>query len=413
MDRQTLSNAIGGYARRLHARAGSEHHVLSALGAWILLALFADLADEAPARSRLGEILGIDPETAAICAAELLAQPHPLVAAAAGVWFPPRFVTPRVQRWREGWPTAIETGDLPSQTEIDRWCVEHTLGMIERFPVDLTPDVVCLLATALATRVSWDQPFDVVDVAALGQSRWSSRLRRVLRAPRDDPRHHQFVVDATSIGQVAVHLTGARGGVVVGSVIAADPSVPASEVLTVAHQIVCAEARTLGSTPRISLFELPLGDGAIWSVSEEEVETAARDGREEHLVSVLPAWSAESDLDLAGSEELGFAMAAVLLAEAFGVTDRRYEARQAAVARYSAVGFEAAAVTGLAMAMSRPLLRPGRRRDATIRFAHPYGVVAAGSEDHWNRSGGSAPRAWCGIPLFSAWVSEPCDADNS
>ncbi len=39
------------------------------------------------------------------------------------------------------------------------------------------------------------------------------------------------------------------------------------------------------------------------------------------------------------------------------------------MARYRAVGFEAAAVTGLAVAMSAKVSRPGRRRVATVRFA--------------------------------------------
>ncbi len=94
------------------------------------------------------------------------------------------------------------------------------------------------------------------------------------------------------------------------------------------------------------------------------------------------------------------------------MSDWHYAARQAATARYTAVGFEAAAVTGLAMATSRPSLRPGRRRDATIRFAHPYAVVAAGSDDQGFGDRGPAPMAWKGIPVFSAWIAEPCDADD-
>ena len=48
----------------------------------------------------------------------------------------------------------------------------------------------------------------------------------------------------------------------------------------------------------MSLFDLPLGDAPVWSIVEEEVETSAPQGQEERIVSVLPAWTAQTDLDL-------------------------------------------------------------------------------------------------------------------
>jgi len=271
---------------------------------------------------------------------------------------------------------------------------------------------VCLLASALATRVSWEVPFDVVDAAELGPSRWPARLRQVLRPPRGDPRHRQYLARTDRAGTVGVHLTGARGGLLVGSVIAADHAVPASDVLAAAEEIITAEARQAGSVTRLSLFDLPLGDGPVWSIGEQQVDTAAPDGREEQVISVLPAWSAQTDLDLRDDEALGFAAAARALAEALDLGDWRYDARQAAMARYGAVGFEAAAVTGLAVAMSAKVSRPGRRRVATVRFAHPFAVVAAAFDDRQARHASPVPSAWHGLPVYSAWVSEPTDADS-
>jgi len=144
----------------------------------------------------------------------------------------------------------------------------------------------------------------------------------------------------------------------VGSVIAADQAVPASDVLAAAEEIITAEARQAGSVTRLSLFDLPLGDGPVWSIGEQQADTTAPDGREEQVICVLPAWSAQTDLDLRDDEALGFAAAARALAEALDLGDWRYDARQAAMARYSAVGFEAAAVTGLAVAMSAKVSRP-------------------------------------------------------
>jgi hypothetical protein len=66
---------------------------------------------------------------------------------------------------------------------------------------------------------------------------------------------------------------------------------------------------------------------------------------------VLFAWSAQTDLDLAGdgARLRGRGPSPGPGAE---LRDGRYDAHQAAMARYSAVGFEAAAVTGLAVASS-------------------------------------------------------------
>ncbi len=405
-------SALRGYAERLHARAGPCHHVVSPLGAWIVVALCAPLAG-ADARGELAKVLGGDPTSAATFAAELLADPHPLVAAGAGLWVRRGVETARIAQWRAALPAAIDTGDLPSQEAIDRWVADRTLGLIERFPIDLAPEVVCLLASALATRVSWEVPFDVVDATALGPSPWSTRLRRVLRSPRRDPRHRQYLVATERAGTVGVHLTGARGGLLVGSVIAADEGVPAADLLATAEQIVTSEARETGSVARISLFDLPLGDGPVWSISEEQVDTIAPDGRDEQVVAVLPAWSARTDLDLGDDDALGFPVAGRSLAQALELGAWRQSARQAAIARYSAIGFEAAAVTALATAVSGRVSRPGRRRDATVRFAHPFAVVAAASGARQAPRARPVPSAWHGLPVFSVWVSEPADAGAS
>ena len=326
----------------------------------MVVALCATLAGDEQARGELAGVLGADPLPAAAFAARLLAGPHPLVTAGAGAWVRPARETTRVKQWQAELPAAVDTGDIPAQEEIDRWAAERTAGLIERFPIDLSEDVVCLLATALATKVSGEVPFEVVDAAALGPSRWPAGLRRVLRPPPGDPRHRQYLAASGRAGTVGVHLASARGGLLVGSVIAADPAVPAGDVLAAADEIVTAEARRPPGVPRLSLFDLPLGEGPVWSISEQPADTTAPDGREEQVVSVLPAWSARTSLDLSG-EALGFAAAARAIAGALELREWRYDARQAAMARYSAIGFEAA--------------------------------------------------AWHGLPIFSAWVSEATDTD--
>ncbi len=395
------------YGRELHAVAGDGHHVVSPLGAWMVLALTGALAEADPAaRHQLDTALGCDPVDAAAFASTLLSRPHPLVATGAGLWVRDHIDTARVRQWRAALPEQVDTGDVPSQEKLDRWAVDRTLGLIERFPLTVTPEVECVLASVLATKVSWEVPFEVVDAAELGPSRWNRTVARVLRTP-NDPRHQQFLADTDGAGPVAVHLAQARGGLLVASVLAADATVPPGRVLAEAERIVIAEARQKGQVERLSLFDLPLGPGPVWDIDEEPAGRAGHLALDERFTSIMPAWSAKTDLDLTRPAELGFGAAAATIARALELANPVYEARQSTVAKYSAVGFEAAAVTGLAVLRSALLAPPATARRATVRFRHPYAVVAVSYNDPRQPS----PDVWHGLPVFSAWVAEAEDAE--
>jgi hypothetical protein len=300
-------------------------------------------------------------------------------------------------------PDLVETGPIPDQAALDAWASRHTDGLIDRFPITVDASVLLLLASALATRVSWEVPFQTVPATELGAtSAWASRLTQVLRTPAD-PRHEQFIAGTERCGDVAVHAARARGGLLVASVIA-DPAMPVGEVLTAAHHIAVALAdrQRLGA---VSLFELPLGDGPLWTITERPAPATAADGRTERYSACLPAWSANSEHDLRDAI-LGFATAAAVLAQLLGLDEWRFEAKQAAMARYTRVGFEAAAVTGLAVRSAAVRSRDGICRDAQLRFAHPYAVVAVATDDPRLRT--DSP--WHGLPVFSAWITDPEDA---
>jgi len=76
------------------------------------------------------------------------------------------------------------------------------------------------------------------------------------------------------------------------------------------------------------------------------------------------------------------------------------------MARYSRTGFEAAAVSAIAVALAMRV--PGKRREVILRFGHPYAVVAVTTGPTADPTGAASP--WNGLPVFSAWVSEPEDA---
>jgi len=404
-----LAAPLAAYSRRFHAAAGADHHAASPLGAWLLLALCGP-ACTGTARSELAQVLGCDIETAAATAAALLSDPHPLVAAAAGAWHREGFMTDALAGWQAGLPPAVQSGPLRDQAQLDDWATEHSLGMIRKFPLVLKPDVVLMLATALATRVSWETPFDLAPSSALGpDSPWAAQVRQVLRTPaRRDSGHQQFIAATEPAGDVAVHTARAAGGLLVTSVAAA-PGVPAAEVLAAAYDL--ATGLAAGRQPaRRSLFDLELGEGPLWVVTERATTVQTAGGREERCTAVLPAWSADSSQDLKGPA-LGFDMAAAGLAELLGLAVYRYEAKQACVARYSRTGFEAAAITAIAVAAMAMRPRPeGVLRTAELRFGHPFAVVAVAADEDHDPQRGTGASPWHGMPVFSAWVARPEEA---
>lgn len=392
-----LRAPLARYAERLHRAAGDTHHVASPLGAWLLLAL-AGPAAAGDARAALTEALDADPDDAAAEARALLAAPHPMVAAATALW--ERTPADELAAWRAALPENTERGPLPDQAALDAWARERTGGLIDRFPVDVAPDTLLVLASALATRVSWADPFDTAPGTDLGAgSAWAGRLSRVLRTP---PFGHRCWVAATDrAGDVAVHAVPARtgddgAGMLVVSVAAA-PEVPAADVLAAAQELASAAALIPDSVPgRLSLFDLPLGETPLWTLREKPVNTFAPDGREERATAVLPCWSARSGHDLT-APGFGFDAAARVLGELLGLAGPGFDAAQSAVARFGRYGFEAAAVTAFGMVAGLP--PEGVARVAELRFGHPYAVVAVTTDP----AGGP----WHALPVYSAWVADP------
>jgi hypothetical protein len=390
-----LQESLARYATRLHAAAGPGHHVASPLGAWLLLALCAPAATGAD-RDALADVLGMAPAEAAGHASALLAAPHPLAPVATAVW------GPTDEEWRASLPASTATGPLPDQAALDEWARTHTLGLIDGFPLPLSPQVVLAWASAVATRISWADPFELAPAAALGPaSRWAGTLTRVLRSPARG--HRSWITADDRAGDLIVHVAPARAeggaGLAVVSV-AAGPDVPPDVVLAAAHRV--AGTAVGGPEPdRRSLFDLPLGGTPLWEVRQERVRTRAPGGREERHTAVLPCWSARSEHPLT-RPGLGFDAAGRALTGRLGLPGAQLEARQAALARFGRYGFEAAAVTAAFALVS--LAPEGVARTAELRFGHPYAALAVATDE---RPDGTGP--WHGVPVCSAWVAEPAE----
>lgn len=278
---------------------------------------------------------------------------------------------------------AAQAGPVPTKAALDEWANEHTLGLIPEFPLADATDVAVLLASALATRATWIEPFGVADAASL-ESPWSSGLSEVLI----DRHSSGHLVETADAGLVGVHIAYAQDDLIVVSVIGSE-GVDQTKVFGAAHDISVAAANRTLRTRRLS--DVPLGDHGFFSVNE-----VTYPGAREQCTTVLPAWEVTSDLGLLADPELGFAVAVDALAGELPVA-----ARQVALARYGRHGFEAAAIT-YAIAGSAPSFKPSTARVATLRFCHPYAVVATtlgrGDDD-----------PWAGLPVFAAWVERPSE----
>lgn len=384
-----IAPAVSSYADRLHAALGDGHHVASPLGAWLVLALAAPAA-HGDDRAALTGALGMDVEDAAATAGDLLVDPPAAVPTAAAFWHRVAYATPALAAWERALPARVERGPVPDQTGADAWARRNTLDLIERFPLELTGDTALVLASALATRVSWVRPFELVPAAELGPGEWANGLGQVLRTPAFG--HDAFIASTARAGTVAAHTATATEGLAVTSVVAPENVAPA-DVLAAAHEIALA-----ADPAKVSLFDLDLGEGALWTITEREAPMNRP--RDERCAAVLPAWEAQSDHGL-DAPSLGFGAAGRALIGLLTPGDYRCVAKQAAMARYSRTGFEAAAVTGSAVQASAVFQqRTGVLREAVLRFGHPYAVVAVCRGGRWD-----------GLPVFSAWVSAPSPAD--
>ncbi|MBO3741793.1 hypothetical protein J5X75_30215 [Actinoplanes sp. NEAU-H7] len=217
--------------------------------------------------------------------------------------------------------------------------------------------------------------------------------------PAEDPdRYHDQAAGGDELQVVSV---AAAPGVDPARVLAAAPGVDPARVLAAAYEIAPACVSDRRPKSQVSLYKLPLGETPLWTIRETEVN-----GATERYSAVLPCWSANSTHDLSVTGP-GFSAAAEVLAGLLGVDDLAHQARQTAVARYGQYGFEAAALTTMASYKAGGL-GPLLAREAELRFAHPYAVAAVASQTS-EINGAAKPGPWHGVPVFSAWVSEPDD----
>ncbi|MFG1931751.1 hypothetical protein ACGFK1_14015 [Mycobacterium sp. NPDC048908] len=337
---------------------------VSYAGLWLLLARLAPVASDNH-RGRLAEALQTSCEAAASQATDLLAAPHPTIAAALGAWsrFPVNAALP------------VVLDALPDQGRLDRWAAEHTRGLIERFPIEIDSETMLVLATALVL-----------------QPRWSSELGRDDNGLLLLDGELQAVVETRAAGHVAVAKPFSEDGVDVVSVIAA-PGVSPPEVWRAVDEVVAELNRGAlwhGGYPGDALT-----DGHSWTVRHTTERFVEWDAPEDHTDlwrSHLPRWSNDTVTTL--TDAPGVAEVVSSLAEAAPELAGPVGCVQAATAGYDENGFTAAAVTAVAAAAGVPKFVERTIRRVDVTFDRPHAVVAIARGGRWE-----------GVPIFHAWVT--------
>lgn len=365
------------YAKKFN-KGVSEHSVSSPLGMWLLLALVAERGDELPegVASALEKRLGVPLLDAVAQSRRIFIDPPDSLKAAVGAWSNGP-LSDSYAHWSEPiQDMALVSHSIPSQGALDEWMKEKTEGIFPKSPVEVNDATDLLLASVLASKVSWNQSLSpCLPVGSM--RRWG--VNKVLRSA---PEHPVFVakVEGKTYG---VHIATSNDALRVYSVVAVDDDVLPEEVMAASYDIAQEKYE-----PVDGIAEAINRKGSvILSVGQSSDRTPS---------AFLPAWSAETSLDL--KEDVPESGAKEIL-EVLAARDVRgsSDVRQAAKASYTQHGFEAAAVTTVSIMRSAAFTTHPK---LTVSFSRPYAVlaVAQSQEDL--------------VPAFNAWVAEASEDES-
>lgn len=405
----TTGELVGRYAAAFESWGAADVGVRSPLGVWLLLSLLAP-ASQADARRELESLLGTTAEDAFRRALDLLQHEHPDVGVALGLWGQRALCTDSFFEWVNGVGNGASTGAVPEQSALDAWASEATRGLISKFPLQRDPSTAIILANALATNIAWSHPFELATGEALGGP-FGHQVRHALRSVNA---HEQSIHDTRSAGRVAVHQVDSGRALVVASVIA-EPHHRPGEVLKAAYEALGMLGReSAAQAQHVDLFNLPLGDGHAWTLTEVQSPSAFGDRRVSEFHSTMPSWRADCVFGLEDAPGVSAAFAAMRqFVRPEAPRPIVFEARQTATAQFGRFGFRAGAVSAFQalLGSAAPKRRPGTltTRIAEIRFNRPYAVVAFAQPVTFEEE----DMGWIRVPVFSAWVQRPDEVSEA
>jgi serine protease inhibitor len=363
-------------------RLGSGDFALSGAGLWPLLALLASAADE-QARAELTNALGRPADSGQQDALELIEilRGGVSTAAALGVWT--REGIPLDDRWAAGLPEGVVHA-LTDQAALDRWASEQTDGLIETFPLEVTPEIVLILASALAARVKWRTPFDA-----------SPRGKCVSWDDPGEPDQQWLSRTTSDLAEAAV-LDGAVTRIVVEGDGDVDVHLLLGEQQPV--EVLAAGLRELAGEAEVRSAAESAGPGLT-------VRRIPSSSRRDMLELTLPSFEITTRHNLMEHADLfGLRLVAhpgtshlphlspVPLFVSDGVQD--------VLARFFAEGFEAAAVTAFGMTLGgMPPDEPYEVTFVEATFDRPFGFIAVHRPSR--------------LAVVAGWVSSPFEAGQS
>jgi serine protease inhibitor len=385
--------AVGKLTGRWVRELPPGNTVVSGLGLWPLLALLATAADE-PGRSELAEAVGVDAESAAQSAVELvhtIDQSADLHAAMA-VWVHEQL------KLSESFDTVVPapltgtlTGDLAAdKAKLDAWAAEHTDGLIRKMPIEVTPDLAVVLASALSLKTTWTKPFkeqvkrQYDGPWAGGSWHWLERTDGDLDSVRryaDSPAGPLTVITVEGDADVDILLG-------IGAVDA-----ERSDVLAA---LVAASAKPGDGQPGSALVEQgEPGQEIAPGIKIGLTTTSVPD-----VKLSLPSFNVEVEHDLLALREI-FGLTTVTGPPAGNGHFSRISpdqlvvgsAKQTVLARFFATGFEAAAVT--AMGLMRTSMPSHQARRLDVELARPFAFTAVLRESR--------------LPIVTGWIEQPTE----
>lgn len=386
-DHRAIEAANALTSRWITEAVDGRHAVLSGLSAWVALAYLAAAA-EGPAEDELADAVGLRGADAAHAAADMIKAlgRSPATSGASALWLAQDVV---LTTW---WETTVGTrgiqrlsGDHDADNAtIGRWVSDATRGLISESPVTVDQDARLLLLATIAVDTTWTDSFDASTLSPTAGPWRRRHLAAVDRATND-----RDTVSVVGEGTDAVTVVRVEGSDDVDVYLAlGHPGRPPAEVL-VAGLETASGLRT--GRRGAQVLDAP-GPG---------IETGIYSSGSEPVVEIsLPTFAVDSDHDLLERAAVfGLATARTpsrghfprLAEEGLMVG----EAKQTAVAEFSALGFKAAAVTAIGLMLTGlPGLDP---ESFAVTFDRPFGFVAV--------------RRDLGLVLVTGWVAEVEDVD--
>lgn len=364
-----------------------RHTVLSGLSAWNALAYLAAGTDAAN-EPELCDVVGADASEAAAAAQAMLGalDASPATAGAAALWLPPDVLL--TDWWRQTVNSQVVqrlTGDKERDVEaVNAWVAQATRGLIASAPASLDESTRLMLLAAIAVDTTWCEPFDG-SILMPFHGPWTGRRVEGLARTTTD----RDALGVTGIGSAAVTVVRVEGDGLVDVYLGiGQPERSAEDVLT-----ATVEVATGITTPRTgeALLRRPRGGPGVHI-------GVAHFSPGPVLVVELPRFCIEDSHDMSELPAI-FGLTSVSDSSRGHFSRLAHEplavgqAKQAAVAEFTELGFRAAAVTAVSM-MAGGIPEPDPKSLA-VTFDRPFGFVAV--------------RRDVGVALVAGWIADVDD----